>query len=70
MSSAGKSKLNPNGKCGVAVKQQLQPTEPPVEAKASNPIQFLERESNDELVVHWTRAESSRFPPIKLLPPW
>ncbi|KAH8281134.1 hypothetical protein KR054_012103, partial [Drosophila jambulina] len=74
-----KSKLDPNGKCGVAIKQQLhqqhqhqlQPSEPPVEARANaNPIQFLERKSNDELVVHWTRAESSKFPPIKLLPPW
>ncbi|KAH8241157.1 hypothetical protein KR032_000602, partial [Drosophila birchii] len=64
-----KSKLDPNGKCGMAVKQHLQPSEPPVEAKA-NPLQFLERKSNDELVVHWTRAESSRFPPIKLMPPW
>ncbi|KAH8385730.1 hypothetical protein KR200_011704 [Drosophila serrata] len=73
--SSGKSKLDPNGKCGVAVKQQQQlqkhPSEPPVEAKtANNPIQFLERKTNDELVVHWTRSESSQFPPIKLMPPW
>ncbi|KAH8346814.1 hypothetical protein KR059_000058 [Drosophila kikkawai] len=69
MLSAGKSKLDPNGKCGVAVKQQLMPSEPPVEAKV-NPIHFLERKSNDELVVHWTRTEKGQFPPIKLMPPW
>ncbi|XP_016982147.1 uncharacterized protein LOC108046780 [Drosophila rhopaloa] len=61
-----KSKLDPKGKCGVAIKQQ--PREQPVEAK--NPLQFLERQSDAELVVHWTRAGGRTLSPIKLLPPW
>ncbi|KAH8362786.1 hypothetical protein KR084_000948 [Drosophila pseudotakahashii] len=66
MPCTGKSKLDPKGKCGVAVKKQ--PREQPVEEK--NPLQFLEQKTDAELVVHWTRAAGRTFPPIKLLPPW
>ncbi|KAI8044217.1 hypothetical protein M5D96_000368 [Drosophila gunungcola] len=42
----------------------------PVELK--NPLQFLERQSDAKLVVHWTRTEgqTGTHSPIKLLPPW
>ncbi|XP_016949884.1 uncharacterized protein LOC108024474 [Drosophila biarmipes] len=61
-----KSKLDPKGKCGVAIKKQ--PREQPVEAE--NQLRFLEQKTDAALVVHWTRAEGRPFPPIKLLPPW
>jgi len=66
MPYAGKSKLDPKGKCGVAIKKQ--PREQPVEEE--NPLQFLEQKTDAALVVHWTRAEGRTFSPIKLLPPW
>ncbi|XP_039492931.1 uncharacterized protein LOC120452661 [Drosophila santomea] len=61
-----KSKLDPKGKCGSAIKKQ--PKEQPVEQK--NPLHFLQQKSVEELVVHWTRAGESTLSPIKLLPPW
>ncbi|XP_017083092.2 uncharacterized protein LOC108115967 [Drosophila eugracilis] len=61
-----KSKLDPKGKCGVAIKQQ--PREQPVAKK--NPLKFLEQKTDAELVVHWTRAGGCTPSPIKLLPPW
>ncbi|EDX14744.1 uncharacterized protein LOC6729946 [Drosophila simulans] len=61
-----KSKLEPKGKCGAAIKKQ--PKEQPVEQK--NPLHFLHQNTDGQLVVHWTRISGSTQSPIKLLPPW
>ncbi|XP_017062517.1 uncharacterized protein LOC108102278 [Drosophila ficusphila] len=64
-----KSKLDPKGKCGAAVKQSsIKPREQPVEPKS--PLQFLQKKSDAELVLHWARSEGRTCSPIKLLPPW